>query len=169
MTELITDVICETTKRIEGLETRKRNRDHDTQLRFEHSVRTILIDLWKAIHSIPPKECLINKRSGYYSENPRYRDPLLTYKQTIAAFDGLNILGLIEVTKEGYYDRETLQGSLTKFVARDELLERLREIEVHPALSIQPDMNIESILLRNVIDEHRQYVDYNDTPKTDEY
>ena len=51
------------------------------------------------------------------------------------------MLGLIEVTKEGYHDRETLQGSLTKFVARDELLERLREIEVHPALSIQPDLN----------------------------
>ena len=54
-------------------------------------------------------------------------------------------------------------------MARDELLERLREIEVHPALSIQPGMNIETILLRNVIDDHRQYVDYNDTPKTDEY
>ena len=169
MTEPITDLIIETTKRIEGLETRKRNRDANTQLRFEHSVRTILIDLWKAVHCIPPKECLINKRSGYYSENPRYRDPLLTYKQTIAAFDGLNMLGLIEVTKEGYYDRETLQGSLTKFVARDELLERLREIEVHPALSIQPNLNIESILLRNTIDGHRQHVDYNDTPKTDEY
>jgi hypothetical protein len=151
MTEPITDLIIETTKRIEGLETRKRNRDPGTQLRFEHSVRTILIDLWKAVHCIPPKECLINKRSGYYSENPRYRDPLLTYKQTIAAFDGLNMLGFIEVTKEGHYDRETLQGSLTKFVARDELLERLREIEVHPALSIQPDLNRESILLRNCL------------------
>ena len=64
MTEPITDLIIETTKRIEGLETRKRNRDANTQLRFEHSVRTILIDLWKAVHCIPPKECLINKRSG---------------------------------------------------------------------------------------------------------
>ena len=79
---------------------------------------------------------MINKRRDYYSENPRYRDPLLTYKQTIAAYDGLNMLGLIEINKEGQYDRETLQGSLTKFVARDELFERLREIEVHPALSI---------------------------------
>ena len=83
--------------RLEGLETHKRKRDANTQLRFERSVRTILIDLWKAIHSIPPKECLINKRSGYYSDNPRYRDPLLTYKQIIAAFDGLNMLEVIEV------------------------------------------------------------------------
>ena len=59
--------------RIEGLETCKRKRDANTQLRFEHSFITILIDLWKAIHSIPPKECLIIKRSGYYSENHRPR------------------------------------------------------------------------------------------------
>ena len=74
----------------------------------------------------------------------------------------------MEVTKERYYDRKTLQGSLTNFVARDELLERLREIKFHTALSIQSGMNIESILLRNVIHDHRQYVNYNDTPKTDE-
>ena len=110
---------------------------------------------------------MINKCSGYYSENPRYCDLPRKFKQTIAAFDGLNMLGLMEVTKERYYDRKTLQGSLTNFVARDELLERLLEIEIHLALSVQQDMNIESILLRNVIDEHRQYVDYIDTPKTD--
>ena len=167
--EQINDLINETISKIERFETRKRNRDANTQLRFEHSIRTILIDLWKAIQCIPTRECLINKRSGYYSENPRYRDPLLTYKQTIAAFDGLKMLGLIEVTKDGYYDRETLQGSLTKFVARDELLERLHGIEDHPALSIQPDLKSETILLRNVIEGHRQYVDYNGTPKTDEY
>ena len=62
----------------------------------------------------------------------------------MAAFDGLLMLGRVEVTKEGYFDRTTLQGSLTKFVARDELLERLQEIEDYPALSIKPDLNKES-------------------------
>ncbi len=69
------------------------------------------------------------------------------------------MLGLIEVTKEGYYDRETLQGSLTLFIARDELLELLPEIEVQSALSIQPDVTIDSTLPINVLDVHRQYVD----------
>ena len=93
----------ETISPIEGLETRKRNRDANTQIRFEHLVRTILIDLWKAVHCIPSRECLINKHSCYYSENPRNRDPFLRYKQAIAAFDGLNMLGLTEVTQEGYH------------------------------------------------------------------
>ena len=35
-------------------------------------------------------------RSGYYSENKRYRDPNLTYKQVIAVFEGLKDAGFIE-------------------------------------------------------------------------
>jgi len=169
MTTTFQELVHETISNIERLESRSRSRSTKAQISFNHAVETTLIDLWKAIQCIPTRECSINKRTGYYSKNRRYRDPLLTYKQTIAAFDGLKILGLIEVTKDGYYDRETLQGSLTKFVARDELLQRLHGIEDHPALLIQPDLKSETILLRNVIDGHRQYVDYNDTPKTDEY
>ena len=169
MTTTFQELVHETISNIERLESRSRSRSAKAQIGFNHAVETTLIDLWKAIQCIPTRECSINKRTGYYSKNRRYRDPLLTYKQTIAAFDGLKILGLIEVTKDGYYDRETLQGSLTKFVARDELLQRLHGIEDHPALLIQPDLKSETILLRNVIDGHRQYVDYNDTPKTDEY
>ena len=99
--EAIEDLISEMSKRIEGIETRKRSRDPKAQLSFEHAVRAIIIDFWKARHCIPIGECLINKRSGYYSEIRRYRDPLLTYKQTMAAFDGLPVLGQIEVTHDG--------------------------------------------------------------------
>ena len=117
----------------------------------------------------PTQSCLINKGSGYYSESKRYRDPFLTYHQTMAAFDGLLMLGCVEVTKEGYFDRTTLQGSLTKFVARDELLERLQEIEDYPALSIKPDLNKESIILRDAIDGQRKAIEYDDTPTTVKY
>ena len=92
----------------------------------------LLTDLWKAVKSTPIRECSINKRSGWYSENPRYRDPLLTYKQMIAVFKGLLRIGFIEVTQEGYYDRVKLQGGLTRFVARDELLERLLGVRRTP-------------------------------------
>ena len=91
--EAIEDLISEMSKRIERIETRKRSRYPKAQLSFEHAVRTIIVDLWKATHCVPIRECLINKRSGYYSETRRYRDPLLTCKQTMAAFDGLLVLG----------------------------------------------------------------------------
>ena len=111
----------------------------------------------------PTQSCLINKGSGYYSESKRYRDPFLTYHQTMAAFDGLLMLGCVEVTKEGYFDRTTLQGSLTKFVARDELLERLQEIEEYHAVSIKQDLKEESIILRDVIDARKKAIEYDDT------
>ena len=169
MTEIFQELVKETISKIERLENRSRSRSAKAQISFNHAVETTLIDLWKATHCIPIRECAINKRAGYYSENPRYRDPLLTYNQSIAAFDGLRSLGYIEVTKEGYFDRTTLQGSLTKFVARDELLERLQEIEDLPAFAIKPDFDRETIILRDVVDGQRKAIEYDDTPKTEEY
>ena len=163
------ELILEITKMIEGVEGRKRSRTPDEQPRFQYAIRYILTDLWKASHSIPMSECSINRRSGYYSENPRYRDPSLTYKQVKAAFEGLKSLGLIQITKEGHFDHVRLEGSLTRYVARDELQERLQQLEGNPALSIKPDLDRETVVLRNTIDGHKKAVAYDDTPKTDEY
>ena len=163
--ELVREVIL----LIQKTEGRSRNRTHTAQLSFEHAVHVILLDLWKSIYSLPVRECLINKRSGYYSENPRYRDPLLTYKQTIAAFNGLLNLGFIEVTKEGHFDRATLQGDLTRFVAKDELLERLQALEGHPAVKSGINHDPEIIILRNKINGKKSYVDYEDTPTTERF
>ena len=167
MSLMIDELIKEVIKRIEASEGRSRSRTTDEQQRFEHAVYVLLADLWKAVKSTPIRECSINKRSGWYSENPRYRDPLLTYKQMIAVFDGLLRIGFIEVTEKGYYDRVTLQGGLTRFVARDELLERLQELDGHPAIAIKPDLDAETIILRNKVDGRKVLQEYEDTPATE--
>ena len=169
MSEALFELIKETISKIENYETRARARNPKAQLNFEHAVKVIIFDLWRSEHSTPKRECSINKRSGFYSETPRYRDPLLTFKQTMAAFNGLQLLNYIEITKDGYFDRETLQGAVTKFIARDELRERLLEIDEHPALSITQDITVECIILRDTVDGQRAEIDYTDTPKTDEY
>ena len=163
------ELITETVKRIETKEGRSRSRTAEEQLRFEHATRVLIVDLWKAVKSTPIRECSINKRSGWYSENPRYRDPLLTYKQMIAVFDGLINIGFIEVTREGYFDRTIYQGKTTRFVARDELLERLQELEGHPAISIKPDFNAETIILRDKVDGRKVLQEYEDTPATERH
>jgi hypothetical protein len=163
------ELILEVTKMIEGVEGRKRSRTTDEQSRFRYAVLYILTDLWKASHSIPAAECSINRRSGYYSENPRYRDVSLTYKQVRAAFEGLHALDLIEVTKEGHFDHVLLEGSLTRYIARDELLDKLQQLEGSPALSIKPDLDRETIILRDKINGQKKAIAYEDTPKTDEY
>ena len=163
------ELIKETVKRIETKEGRSRSRTADEQLRFEHATRVLIVDLWKAVRSTPIRECSINKRSGWYSENPRYRDPLLTYTQMIAVFDGLLRIGFIEITKLGHFDRVTYQGNTTRFVARDELLERLQELEGHPAISIKPDFNAETIILRDKVDGRKVLQEYEDTPATERH
>ena len=163
------ELIKETVKRIEAKEGRSRSRTAEEQVRFEHATRILIIDLWKAVRSTPIRESSINKRSGWYSENPRYRDPLLTYKQMIAVFDGLINIGFIEVTREGYFDRTIYQGKTTRFVARDELLERLQELDGHPAISIKPDFNAETIILRDKVDGRKVLQEYEDTPATERH
>ena len=140
MSEALLELIKEMISKIENYETRARARNPKAQLNFEHAVKVIIFDLWRSEHSTPKRECSINKRSGFYSETPRYQDPLLTFKQTMAAFNGLQLLNYIEVTKDGYFDREIFQGAVTNFIARDELRERLLEIDEHPALSIAQDI-----------------------------
>ena len=169
MTSEFNELVEETIKRIEALENRKRSRYNTEKISFSHAVHFLLSDLWSSIHSIPMRECKINKRAGYYSENPRYRDPLLTYRQMIAAFDGLLLLDFIEVTHEGYFDHDNLQGSLTKFVARNELLERLQGIDEHPAIFASFNPSREIIVLSGIVDGQRKEIDYEDTPKTEEY
>ena len=97
---MIDELTKEVIRRIEATEGRTRSRKADVQLRFEHSVSVAVIDLWQSVNSTPFRECSITKRSGWYSEHPRYCDPLLTYTQTIAVFNGLLKLDFIEVTRE---------------------------------------------------------------------
>lgn len=166
---MFTELVQETIKRIEATEGRSRSRKAQDQVHFEHAVKLFLLDLWKSVKSIPNRECSIHKRSGHYSENPRYRDPLLTYRQTIAAYEGLLALRFIQETRKGYIDRESGEGQITRFIATDELLIRLNELEGHPAITGAKTKPDEIIILRRVVGEKRELAPYKDTPITERY
>ena len=115
-------------ERIDKSETRERGRTAEAKQNLLTSVHYLVSQLWKGTQIHEEYEAGINKRSGWYSSNERYRQPGLTYRQTISAYEGLLNLHLIRETKAGFLDRENLEGSITKFVANDELLERLSDI-----------------------------------------
>ena len=77
-------------------------------------------------------------------------------------------LGLVQETQKGYFNRETLEGSITRFAANDELLSIFSDIKEDPFIAIQPDLCSESIILRNKIDGKEQQIDYQDTPGVNE-
>ena len=64
---------------------------HLTRMRFvhhfEHAIECLVKDLWLGTVIHPEYEAGIHRRSNWYSETPQYRDPNLTYKQVIAAYD----------------------------------------------------------------------------------
>ena len=163
----ITEIAKKLSEKISNAETRKRSRTAEEYKRFLYAIEYILTDIWKASYIHPEAECSIHKHNNYYSSNPRYRDPNLTYKMTMAAFDGLQLLNLIVVTKDGYYDRTKMQGGLTRYRAREELLEMLNEIPEHPAIHLKSNLDTETILLRNIVDNKRVLVDYEEDAFTD--
>jgi len=163
----ISEIAKKLSERITNAETRKRSRTADEYQRFLYAIEYILTDIWKSSFIHPESECSIHKHNNYYSSNPRYRDPNLTYKMTMNAFDGLQLLNLIVVTKDGYYDRTKMQGGLTRYRAREELLEMLNEIPEHPAIHLKPNLDAETILLRNEVDGRKVLVDYEEDAFTE--
>ena len=166
--EIFTELTHYLTSEISSKENRSRKRSAEAQHHFEYAIATILKDLWNATAISPDYECGINKRTAYYSESPRYRDPNLTFKQTMAAFAGLIALDMIEVTRNGFFDRETGNGGITKYRAKDRLLELLEGVGGNPFINIQPDLNAESIILRDHIDGVRTVIDYEDDAATND-
>ena len=150
---------------INAIEQRKK-RPADAQAKFEHAIHTLLKDCWLGIHISPAYECGIHKRSNWYSETPRYRDPNLTFKQTMAAYDGLQALGLIYETKGGYLDRDTGKSDITKYKITDKLKHMLEAIEGDPFKDIKPDLDKESFLLRDRVNGRRVVIEYEDNDQT---
>ena len=142
------ELIRKLSEKISNAETPKRSRIAEEYQSFLYAIEYILTDIWKSSFIHPEAECSIHKHNNHYSSNTRYRDQNLTYKMALAAFDGLQLLNLIVVTKDGYYDRTKMQGGLTRYRAREELLEMLNEIPEHPAIHLKPNLDSETILLQ---------------------
>ncbi|MDA9816476.1 hypothetical protein N9C75_05440 [Alphaproteobacteria bacterium] len=151
---------------ITQIERRERKRNSEAQTHFEYAIASIVQEVWKGTYILPELELSINKNANWYSQFPRYRDPNLTFRQTMAAYNGMQSLGLIEETKGGYLDRDYWNGELTKYIAHDKLLEMLKAISDNPFKVIKPDLDAECVILRDRINGVRTIVNYEDTPQT---
>jgi len=141
----------------------------DEQLRFDYAVRHLLIDLWKKHHTHPDNHSSMQKNKNFYSALKQYRDPHLTYRMAIHAFDGLKKLDMIYVVQDGYYDRIKMEGSLTRYKATLRLAEMFEELEGHPAITLRPNIDIQTILLRHKVDGRRQIVPYEEDKDTEQW
>ena len=159
MNEHLSDIVIGLASRITELEGCDLKRTTEAKVHFLRGIEHLVIQLWKGTQIHEGFEGGVNKRAGWYSETSRYRDPSLSFKQTVFAYNGLLKLGFIRETQRGYFNRETLEGSITRFAANDELLSIFSDINEDPFKAIQPDLSSESIILRDKIDGKKQQRD----------
>jgi hypothetical protein len=164
MNEHLSDIVNRLASQITEREGCDLKRTTEAKAHFLKGIEHLIIQLWKGTRIHDGYEGSFNKRADWYSENSRYRDTNLTFKQTLAAYEGLIKLGLVQEIQKGYFHRENLERSITRFAANDELLSIFSDIKEDPFKAIQPDLFSESIILRDTIDGKTQQIDYLDTP-----
>lgn len=145
---MFTDLVSDIVSQIEASEDRKRARDASTQIRFNYSVAYLVLDMWKAIQSIPPRDCLIHKKKAYYSRQ-RYSDTNVSHRTMMDAFDGLKRLNLI-TDKTGRKDLSTGKGILTKYWPTAPMVDMLNALDGHPAINGVHVETPEPIILRKI-------------------
>ena len=153
---------------ISSIENRQRKRSDDAQKHFEHAIECLLKELWLGTVIHPEYEVGIHRRSNWYSETPQYRDSNLTYKQAIAAYDGMVATDFIRVVRDGFYDRDTARSDVTKVIATDKLLQVLKGLDGNPFKEVKPGLDKECILLRDRINDQRVLVPYENDKNTNE-
>ena len=154
---------------IDTKEIRSRSRTEQEQIRFNYAVRHQLIELWKKHHTHKDNHSSIQKNKNFYSALQQYRDPYLTYRMAIQAFEGIQKLDLIEVTKNGFYDRIKMEGNLTRYRATPKLSEMLDELDGHPLIDLPPNLDSNTILLRKKIDGRNMLIPYEEDKDTEQW
>ena len=163
----ILEISKKLSEKISNFETQKSSRTADDHQMFLYAMEYILTEIWKKYYTHPDNNPSLQKNKNYYSLLERYCDKNLTYFMVKQAFDGLMGLQLIYITKEDYYDFIKMEGSLTKYSAREELIEILKEIPEHSVFQIKPNLDDESILLSNYVNSQKILVDYEEDAFTD--
>jgi len=87
----------------------------------------------------------------------------------VYAFDGLQKLDLIYIIKDSFYDRIKMEGSLTRYKATPLLSEMLKELDGHPAKTLKPNIDIQTILLRHKVDGRRKIFPYEENKDTEQW
>ena len=77
-------------------------------------------------------------------------------------------MALLYETQRGYFNRETLEGSITCFIATDDLLSLFLEIRENPFVVIKLNPDAQCIIMRDDVDGQKKQVEYLETPAVTE-
>jgi hypothetical protein len=140
----------EITQKIEGSENRKQRSLRDKK-KFESSVKLLIANILKGktLQSESASQLAIPLQTSFYSNTskaPNY----VTYASFVeGAYNGLQKLGYIKIVTNGYYDKETHAGYLTRIKGTERLFEKLRPLINRPIVSFTRHPDEQLIRLRD--------------------
>jgi len=105
----------------------------------------------------------VPKGAGAYSYKPRYGQSLLSYRPLIAAYEGLERLGYINVDTPGHWDKKQKRGKVTRIDAKRKLTKRFDELFPDDIVIFTRHPHEEAIQLK---DEDKDRIDYQDNEYT---
>jgi hypothetical protein len=151
---------------IEAVEKRTRTRPASITKKFRDALRCIVLDLYVAWVADPELLVGVSLGKSKFEHKTRYDAFYLSYLPFIAAFDGLERLGYIDVVLRGFNDRSQGVARNTKVRANLKLIDMLTG-KVRLPLAALTYRNghdgPQAIVLK---DSDKQLIDYSDTPET---
>lgn len=151
---------------IEANENRQRRRTASGTKRLREAVRCLVLDLYVAWATDPELQVGVARGKSKFSASSRYKALFLSYDHFITAFNGLRDLGYLVVRHEGFNDKRTGIGRVSRVIATRKLVDLLRDgagLTRAAIVSRLGDDAPECIIMRN---SDKENVEYGDTPKT---
>ena len=152
-------------RRVEDTEGRKRTRSKEDAAAFRAAISALVLDLYSAWKADPELQVGVSLDSNDYgkAKRTRYSNQRFTSRQFLAAFNGLERLGLLKVVKRGYHDKKSGAGANTKITASSSLVSCLEREATLSQYDLFHDDLSERLILRAPKAQYRITLDYRDT------
>lgn len=145
----------------------RRKRDVKTQEKFLFSLKILFLNLAK-LQRLPAQAWLgVPKAAGAFTAKNRYSHPLFSYRPFKESYDALHGLEYIEVSKNGWIDRATGKGEVTRIVAMPKLRKLLKKALPQETILFSRHPKEETLILRTEKKNGRKHLlDYEDADDT---
>ena len=151
-------------KELERHEDRKKARSADQQIAFAKTVHALLLEVLHSSRNPHKPPILLSLHQPDYRSKNRYRPMHVSYRNLVAAYRGMQAMGLLLQQDKGWYSEDQQRGKKTSFVASKKLQTELQGFSA--LVRKLPQIPTETIILKGAVNGRNKEEDYTDTPET---
>ena len=149
---------------LERHEGRERARSADQKIAFANAVHALLLKVLHSSRNPHKHPILLGLHQPDYRNKNRYRPMPVSYRNLVAAYRGMQAMGLLLQLDKGWYIQDQQRGRKTSFVASKKLQTELQRFTSR--VGQLPQIPTEAIILKGAVNGRNKEEDYTDTPET---